>query len=443
MKKIQLFFTILFVFSFISIYGQNDLLQSGPMLGYSTMREVLIWVQTKKEADVKVVYWHIYDKKKKHETSSVHTNKEDAFTAKLIADEVEPGNTYEYEVVINGKVVERPYPLRFKTQKLWQWREDPPNFSFATGSGAFINQKQYDRPGKPYGGDYEIFLSINDKQPDFMLWLGDNFYLREVDWNSRTGILKRFTHGRSLAELQPLLGSTHHYAIWDDHDFGPNNSDRGFWNKETTLEAFKLFWGNPSYGINGKPGTTTMFTWGDVDFFLLDNRYYRSPDRRKFGKRQILGDEQIEWLIDNLATSHAPFKIIAIGGQVLNPTPTEENYSGYPVEKTKLLKLIEQEGINGVIFLTGDVHRTEISKLERRGTYPLYDFTISPFTSGPTSFKNAPNRLRIDGTLVEKRNFAIFEVTGPRKNRNLTCTVYDKDGNKIFSYTLNENELRD
>ena len=424
------------------IFSQEILLKSGPMVGYSTMREVKLWLQTTAEADIQINYWEKGNTKEIFKSDIYKAEKNNAFIVQPVIDKVEPGKVYSYEVLINNKKVKKDYPLEFQTQVLWQWHFDPPAFSFATGSGAFINEKPYDRLGKPYGGEYEIFINMYEHHPDFMLWLGDNSYLREADFNSRTGVLKRFTHDRAIKELQPLLGSVHNYAIWDDHDFGHDNSDRGFWNKETTLEAFKLFWPNPSFGINGKPGTTTKFSWADADFFLLDDRYYRSPDRRKYGKRQILGDEQIEWLIDNLTYSRAPFKFIAIGGQVLNPTPTEEDYSGYPVEKEKLLKAIQQEGITGVIFLTGDVHRTELTKLKRYGTYPLYDFTISPITSGPTTYHNAPNSLRVKGTLVEKRNYAIFEISGPRKDRELKCTVYDKKGNIFWEYKIKASELK-
>ena len=59
-----------------------------------------------------------------------------------------------------------------------------------------------------------------------MLWLGDNIYTREVDFYSLSGYQKRYTHTRNIKEMQPLLSNTHHYAIWDDHDYGPNNTDR-------------------------------------------------------------------------------------------------------------------------------------------------------------------------------------------------------------------------
>ncbi|RMF60576.1 MAG: alkaline phosphatase family protein, partial [Calditrichaeota bacterium] len=352
----SLFFFVLLT----SLFAQEMLLQSGPMVGYSEMREVLLWVQTKSPASVKFKYYPLGDPEKALFTEAVQTDAHDACVAKIAVGNLEPGMRYEYELYINDQKVDRPYPLQFQTQKLWQWREDPPPFSIAVGSCAYINDPPYDRPGKPYGSEYEIFQSIYEKHPDAMLWLGDNVYLREVDWYSRSGILYRYTHTRSTPELQPLLGSVHHYAIWDDHDYGPNNSDRTFRQKFQTLEAFKLFWGNPTFGINGKPGITTMFQWADVDFFLLDNRFYRSPNYYTTGEREMLGEEQLNWLIEALTSSQAPFKIIAIGGQVLNPVARYENYSNYPAELEKLLDAITHENIRGVLFLTGDRHHTEL-----------------------------------------------------------------------------------
>jgi len=148
-----------------------------------------------------------------------------------------------------------------------------------------------------------------------MLWLGDNVYFREPD-NTKNAMLHRYTQVSSHPELQPLLASTHHYAIWDDHDFGPNDSDRGFFNKKAALEVFKAFWANPTYGIDNQDGITTMFSWGDCDFFLLDNRYYRTPVNRRTGKREILGESQKQWLFDNLVFSKAKFKFVLIGGLI-------------------------------------------------------------------------------------------------------------------------------
>ncbi|MFQ5640829.1 MAG: alkaline phosphatase D family protein [bacterium] len=424
-------------------HAQKSYLQSGPMVGYGDMREVLLWVQTKKSAKVKIEYFDRNEPQKRSATAELETTKATAFTAKLIADRVQPGKHYEYELFINGIKVELPYPLRFQTQKLWQWRTDPPDFKMALGSCAYVNDPPYDRPGDPYGKHSRIFTEITKKHPDLMLWLGDNVYLREPDWNTRTGILYRYTHTRSLPELQPLLASVHHYAIWDDHDFGPNNSDRGFGMKPETLRAFELFWGNPFFGVDGQPGITCTFEWSDMQFFLLDNRYYRSPNNRKTGTRGILGKRQLDWLIDALVSSKAPFKFVAIGGQVLNPFAGSENHAAFAQEREAMLKAIEQENISGVIFLTGDRHRTELTKLQRPSAYPLYDVTISPLTAGPfIGGEKEPNFLRVPGTVLTERNFGIFEFSGPRKNRHLKITVFDKDGKEKWTYTIHANDLK-
>jgi alkaline phosphatase D len=74
-----------------------------------------------------------------------------------------------------------------------------------------------------------------------MVWMGDNIYLREADWSAESSIFRRYTHTRSHPLLQKLLGSTHHYATWDDHDYGPNNSDRSLWNKKITTTPLNFF----------------------------------------------------------------------------------------------------------------------------------------------------------------------------------------------------------
>lgn len=443
MKKVFIISLGILLLNAVFSAAQSELRQSGPMVGYSTMREVLLWVQTTESAAVHFEYWVTANPGQRYQTDAVETVKKTAFTAKCYADQVEPGLLYEYELFINNQKVERPYPLRFQTPTLWQWREDAPDFKFVFGSGCYINETPYDRPGQPYGGEYEIFDAIYHQSPDFMIWGGDNIYLREADWNSRTGILHRYTHTRSTPEIQPLLGSIHHYAIWDDHDFGPDNSDRSVWNKDVTLEAFELFWGNPSYGINGQPGTATTFFWSDAQFFLLDNRYDRAPNHRRTGERTILGQEQLEWLIDGLKSSLATFKFVVMGGQFLNPFPFGENYSAYPEEREKIIQLIGQEDINGVVFLTGDRHFSELSKLERYQDYPLYDFTASPFTSGVfKGGQDEENFLRVENTLVLERNFGQIEVTGARGERQLKMSVVNNHGEEKWAVTVHEKDLR-
>lgn len=437
----QFNFFLLLLLPLLGLVGQKSLLQSGPMLGYVEMREALVWVQTKEAAEVKIGYSELGGSGTLLFTESVATLKSQAFTAKLIADQVEPGKTYRYQVYINGKAVELPYPTRFTTPPIWRWRTDPPNFKVALGSCTYVNEPAYDRPGKGYGSEYEIFTSINEKSPNLMIWLGDNTYLREPDWYTRTGILHRHTHTRSLPEMQPLLAKTHHYATWDDHDYGPNNSDRTWVQKELTTEAFNLFWGNLTSGLPGEsdPGITSMFRYNDVDFFLLDNRSFRTPnDQERADNKTVLGKKQLEWLIESLIFSDASFKMVCIGGQVLNTSERGETYVNLaPKEQAYLLRRISEENIENVVFLTGDRHHTELSELTLANGKKVYDLTISSLTAGTGSERNEVNNNRVEGTLLVKHNFGLLEFSGKQKERKLLVRVCDKDGETVWVRELN------
>jgi alkaline phosphatase D len=421
-------------------YAQNArLLQSGPMVGYADMQEVLLWVQTTEPAEVQFTYHELNQPNSVFLTEKYLTNKTEAFTAKLIADQVVPGKTYVYKLFINGEAIERPYPLQFKTQSIWKWRGDAPDFSFLTGSCAYINQEEHDRPGTPYGGDYQVFENMASHATDFMLWLGDNVYLREPDWNTKTGIMRRYTHTRSNPEMQALLASRSNYAIWDDHDYGPNDADKGFYNKHLTLDAFKYFWGNPTVGINNIEGAITSFQWADLDFFLLDNRWYKDANGLQKEGKTILGEEQLEWLFNNLVTSKASFKIVAMGGQFLSDAALYETYSanGFNPEREKIIAFIQEHQIKNVIFLTGDVHFSEISKLETSGKPTIWDLTFSTMSAGPNKRGHEwKNSYRVQDKVFTDRNFGLIKVTGPLQDRKLEVYCYDKNNQLQYQMTI-------
>jgi alkaline phosphatase D len=439
------------------LFSQSSMLRSGPMVGYGQMTEVLLWVQTTAPATVQYTYWDTADPKSKMKSTTIKTNDESSYIAKTVITGLQPGKKYSYELYIDGKSVKRNYPLRFQTQPLWQWRTDPPEFTVAFGSCAYVNEPDVDRPGTPYGSDYEIFTTIASLNPDLFLWGGDNIYLREVDWDSRSGIIHRNTHTRSLPEMQPLLGATHNYALWDDHDYGPNDADRSYRLKKESLEIFKLFWGNQTYGTPDIDGAFGRFTWNDVEFFLLDDRYHRSPNASpKNESKTMFGSAQLQWLKDALSSSadnsNINFRVIVNGNQVLN-TNSEyaEALPQFSVEYNTLLTYIKENKISGVLFLSGDRHHTELIMQHDSAFYPLYDFTSSALTSGLNTLKNRKgepskeftNPLRVEGTLVnDKHNFGLLRFSGKRRERTISLECYDLTGAKRWVKMIKAEELK-
>ena len=459
---------------------------NGPMIGYASMAEVLIWVQTDTPAEVRVAYWPKDDPAEVRHTDPLRTEKRTAHVAKCIADEVSAGTTYAYAVYIDGIEVqprfregyrEGPVPLAFSTPPNWRFRasgHEPFDFTVGFGSCAYINEPEggYDRMNNttPYGGEYPIFEAIYETQPDFFIWLGDNVYYREPDWSSRTGKIHRWTHSRSIPELRPMLATIPQYAIWDDHDFGPNDIGREYWNKELATEIFSLFHGNPTAGLPETPGIFTYFAWGDVHFYLLDNRTHRTVyglTPEPFGyEKQTLGKAQIDWMIELMkfnrnqssgsyfysASSYpSTFHVIAIGAQVISPYG-KDSLRNFPGEWNYLFDRLVTEELHNVLFITGDIHFAEVSRLTYQGgghpgkpgqagqigqEYQFWDITSSPLTAG--SWPGAPaedNPYRVDVFPGEAdrfggRNFATLTFEGPLPERRAVIRYYDSRGRLV------------
>ncbi len=418
-----------------ALWAQNRV--NGPMVGHCDLMEATVWMQCKGPCKARIDYWPLADTSEVTSTAELVSEARQAHAMDHVLGPLVPGTTYAYRVVLDGEPQTDMGPLQFSTQPLWKHRSDPPPFTLAMGSCAYINEPAYDRPGRPYGNSYAIFDAIADVDPDLMLWLGDNVYLREPDWGTRSGFLHRYTHTRSTPELQRLLRSTVHYATWDDHDFGPNDADGSFVNSPLAREVFDLFWPNPTNGVPGVEGITSSFSYLDVDVFLMDDRTFRVPAGMSTAQPQLFGKAQMDWLVQALKYSDASFKLVAVGSQVLNTGAVYENFATMPDERRELLQRLEQEGITGVVFLTGDRHFTELSEMTLGNGIHVWDLTSSPLTSGTYTPKEE-NALRVPGTLLSQHSFATLSFAGPKGARVMTMRAHDAEGKVLWERAVDQ-----
>ncbi|MSQ79904.1 MAG: alkaline phosphatase family protein [Flavobacteriaceae bacterium] len=492
-------FTFLALLFSFGLSAQTPRVISGPMLGYAEHRECLVWVETRCALRLNIEYvCESDDKLKGSEVIKLkHGDHCQPVVSKFVISNLQPGKTYKYKLSLDDQEIKFDYPLKFFTKELWEYRTDPPPFTFIAGSCAYINDSLYDRPGKPYGQSTSIFKGMAETNSQFMLWLGDNTYLREVDYSSESGIRYRYRHTRRNKDMNKLMATRNNYAIWDDHDFGPNNSCKTFDLKDASLETFKEYWGNRSYGQDGK-GIYSRFAWSDCDFFMLDNRYFRDednmPDSLLANKTQ-LGAHQLDWLKQSLLSSRAAFKFVLMGGQFLNVNTDQESYVYFKKERQEILDFITFMRIKGVVFMSGDRHHTEIIKLERvdsniirteeakaleddtqkkdkkkekkkkqeaiespelskkddddeptgpKHPYTLYELTCSPMTSGGSNVMKTPeakNPMRITQTMVDVPNYCQMTVSGKPHKRNLLIKCFDANNELRWEFTINQAEL--
>lgn len=434
---------------------------SGPMQGTVELRTARIWCEVNSEADKVTITYRKANSREAGKTITYMGKLREAFnpvTFELTGLDFNTAYTYEIEARANHQLFKRSG--QFTTTDLWQYRKNFPDFTFITGSCAYFNEPAVDRPfveiinprtpATPYGGDSTIFATMAKEKANFALWLGDNWYYREVDFASKWGLNYRASRDRAHPILQDLLKSMPNYAIWDDHDYGPNDADKSYILKEAARDIFKSYWPNPSFGQNGQ-GIYTKLSYSDVDFFLMDDRWFRSNDNMSAtidGKpnpdKRMWGAEQIEWLKNALKSSLATFKIIVTGSQTMNLASPYDCLQDFPIEFNDLMDFLVRERVNGVMFMTGDRHHSEVIRYDRTGTYPLYDVTSSPLTSGISKVrdKELTNPARVQGTLVEVQNYSRVSVTGGPRERVLKVEFIGIKGDKLAEWSVRATDLR-
>src|SRR5690606_14947092 len=155
-------------------------------------------------------------------------------------------------------------------------------------------------------------------------------------------LAEEYRRQRNVPALQQLLRSTPQLAVWDDHDYGLNDHDRTSPMREAALAVFRRYWANPSYGLPDAPGVFFRWSYGRVDWFFLDVRSYRDPNREPDGPaKSMLGVKQLEWLRNGLRASSAPFKLLVSGsGWSKAKGPGGDSWASYLDERDRLFDWI-------------------------------------------------------------------------------------------------------
>ena len=135
----------------------------------------------------------------------------------------------------------------------------------------------------------------------------------------------------------------------------------------------------------------------------------------------------------------ADLRIIESGSQFGIEYNSYESWANYPLEHQKMIDLIKKTKANGVLFLSGDVHYAEISKILVPDMYPIYDVTSSGLSS-KWHFAT-PNKNRIEGPVMEN-HFGLLTIDWKLKVPNIKMEVWDIHNNQRFEYSIQLDELQ-
>ncbi|MGB0591145.1 MAG: alkaline phosphatase D family protein [Myxococcota bacterium] len=316
-------------------------------------------------------------------------------------------------------------------------RPAPSNFTLAFGSCA-----HQDRP-------QPVLDAAIAAEPDVFVYLGDNIY---GDTEDRATLEATYARLAERPEFQRLRAAVPIVATWDDHDYGKNDGGREYPMREASEAVFLDFWQVPPEGPQRQhPGVYGAFTYGEgdrrVQLLVLDTRSFRGPlapagDDPRFKHRYrpdpsavLLGDAQWAWLEARLEEP-AALRIIASSIQFSGDYTGFESWANLPRERARLVALLGQSGPSPVLFLSGDVHHGELSRLTPSGQPPIYDLTSSGINQVGTILEPSNTRL---GEAVFEPNFGLLSVDW--RHREVHLELRGEEAQTLFEHCLTFDEL--
>jgi alkaline phosphatase D len=403
--------------------------QQGPMLGAPSTDAIVVWARASGAFDVQLEVSPdrgFADPRVSAPVSAVEAND---YCVTLRVEGLRPATTYFYRLRLDG-ALDRYQPLPYRARTAPRGRS---GFSAAFGSCARL-QLDAAQP---------IFSVAAALDPDLMFWLGDNVY---ADSGAPAIIADLYRRQRDVERVKSFVRNVPNLAIWDDHDYAFNDSDRTNPIREESLAVFKTHWPNPSYGLPSVPGVFFKYGYGGVDFFFLDGRYHRDPAAAPDAPgKTMLGAEQKAWLKDELRASRAPFKVLVSGGGFSKAERGGDTWAVYTHEREELFDFIRDHRVSGVFGISGDSHMGELNCVPRseQGGYDFYDLVSSPLAQLPDmDFVDQMPEVRIRRTWTRSVNVGLLTFSfdaGPK----LSYTLHNIYGAPVWDpLVLTPGDLR-
>ncbi len=358
---------------------------------------VIIWTRVTTDTPTAEVHWMVATDTTMNNliaSGSEMTDDSKDYTIKVDVTGLESNTTYYYMFTFEGK-----------NSLIGRTRTAPASNESDHLKMVVVSCQSYEH------GYFNAYGRIADRNDiDVVVHLGDYIYEYETGvYGTQSIVDEGRTHDTletvELAEyrarysqyrLDPDLIRAHQQQafinVWDDHesandaytDGAENHTDstEGDWEERKNVARQAFYEWLPIRGIE-EEGIIRNIHYGDLaDLIMVDTRLegrneqiddvtnpaLYSPDRT------LLGIEQRKWLMEQLKSSQAQWKVI--GNQVIfselnvgwaADTSIGQTYEsveslfldiwdGYPVERDLLVTYIDTAAIDNVIWLTGDFH---------------------------------------------------------------------------------------
>jgi alkaline phosphatase D len=332
-----------------------QVLTHGPVVGGVTASKAKVFVRIDRAANVALRYGtdpnlHTYQVSQSFQTESSHD-----FTKIIPLSGLSPETTFYINVLVNGvpQLPSPPYPYFATFPDLGTAR----NFKFVVLSDFTATAK--------LTRTVQTFASATAEQPVFAFIGGDFDHRNPTTLSTKRKMFKDLYDPNTLymsGFVDLILRRMPIIHQWDDHDSGMDNADKTYpyWN--LTQQVFQEY--VPTYRLPSvTPGIWQKFKYAQAECFVLDCRSQRDPELEPDDQNKSMLDGnnlgasgELRWLKNGLLASTSRWKII-FTSVVTNPTTKfPDGWAGYQTEWNSLRDFIDNKNIQGVVFISGDLH---------------------------------------------------------------------------------------
>lgn len=270
----------------------------------------------------------------------------------------------------------------------------------------------------------------------------------EWAWFSHLGDL----HYRNIAANTPALyraayDDNHNYAlgfnpaarqgmflrgqavtyVWDDHDFGPNNSDRTSAGRPAAQSVYREC--VPHYPLPDAAGIHQSWQVGRVLYIASDVRSFRDPNANPLTPaKTMLGTAQKAWMESLLTSTSAEALVWQTPSRWVGGSDT---WSEFAYERDEMVEMFGDTGwLDRMILMTADMHALSICSgpANQYGGFPMFMFAgmdAGSWSTGP----------EYDiGSVAGRKQYGTMRVQDNGHTIALTGTGY-RDGTVMMAHT--------
>jgi alkaline phosphatase D len=285
--------------------------------------------------------------------------------------------------------------------------------------------------------DAELWDRVGKLQGDALLLLGDTVYLKQQQLGDKAKTIAAYRATYTAEPFRSLRKQLPVFAIWDDHDFGPDNADSTFSGKKSSLAAFQTFWGQQGAPFDSPGSIAFSTTVENVTLIMTDSRSFRVAAEGK----AMFGEAQLQWVRSIVENVRRGVILLASSTPVLTSDISRESLSQYPAERKTLIEILDNAHVP-VVVISGDRHYAELSRVS--GTKrPLYELTSSPLSASLAYGKLiVPNKYQL-GIATGKHNIGRITIapvaqlnrtTDTTRAKTIDLEILEPDGKQLLHH---------